>query len=208
MKTLTFVKQTAIVSFINSSVLFAPLASQALTVEEITNPRQDNGGWVTDMADILSDRTETELNNLITNLEQTNGTEIAVVTVPETTPAESPKAFATELFNYWGIGKAEEDNGILFLVSTGERRAEIETGYGMEGILPDAQVGNIIDTQVIPQFKQNDFDAGTLAGTKELITAAKTSTNQKPKTTEVFSQEPELSFDNDDQDWSLPFENP
>ncbi|MGL4883331.1 MAG: TPM domain-containing protein [Waterburya sp.] len=58
------------------------------------------------MAGILSDRTETELNNLITNLEQTNGTEIAVVTVSETTPAESPKAFATELFNYWGRRKS------------------------------------------------------------------------------------------------------
>ncbi len=179
MKTLTLVKQTAIYSFIGSTVLFAPLASQALTVEEVTNPRQDNGGWVTDMADVLSDRTETELNNLITNLEQTNGTEIAVVTVPETTPAESPKAFATELFNYWGIGKAEEDNGVLFLVSTGDKRVEIETGYGIESILPDAQVGNIIDTKVTPQYKKGNFDRGTLDGTKAIITALDSSTLSK-----------------------------
>jgi TPM domain len=146
MKTLTLVKQTAIYSFIGSTVLFAPLASQALTVEEVTNPRQNNGGWVTDMADILSDRTEGQLNQMIVELENRNGTEIAVVTVPETTPAESPKTFATQLFNYWGIGKAEENNGVLFLISTGDKRVEIETGYGIEAILPHTQVGNIIGT--------------------------------------------------------------
>ena len=54
---------------------------------------------------------------IIDNLERADGTEITVVTVLETAPAESPKTFATELFNYWGIGKAELDNGILFLIS-------------------------------------------------------------------------------------------
>lgn len=76
-----------------------------------------------------------------------------MVTVPETVPANSPKAFTTQLFNYWGIGKADQDNGVLFLVSTGDRRVEIETGYGIESILPDAQVGNIIDTKITPQLK-------------------------------------------------------
>lgn len=177
MKTLTTLKQTITLSFFGSTILFTPLASQALTVEDVINPRQDNDGWVTDMADILSDRTEAKLNHQISNLEQTNGTEIAVVTVPETSPADSPKTFATELFNYWGIGKAESDNGILFLISTGDRRVEIETGYGIEGILPDAQVGKIIDTTITPQYKQGNFDRGTLDGTNALISALLSVTN-------------------------------
>lgn len=171
MKTFNLFKQTATLSFIGSTVLFTPLKSQALTVEEVVNPQKTNGGWVTDMADILSDKTETELNRMITNLEQAEGTEIAVVTVPETTPADSPKAFATQLFNYWGIGKAEINNGVLFLISTGDRRVEIETGYGIESILPDAQVGNIINTKITPQYKQGNFDRGTLDGTSALISA-------------------------------------
>jgi uncharacterized protein len=73
------------------------------------------------------------------------------------------------LFNHWGIGKADEDNGVLFLISIGDRRVEIETGYGIEPILPDAQVGQIIETNITPPFKQGDFDAGTLAGTKALV---------------------------------------
>lgn len=150
-------------------LLCQPHPSYSLTPSEVPNPRQVYGGWVTDMANILSDDTETQLNQMISELEATNGAEIAIVTVPETQPSSSPKAFTTELFNTWGIGKAGDDNGILFLTSVGDRRVEIETGYGMEGILPDAQVGLIIDSKIKPHFKTGDFDRGTLAGTEALI---------------------------------------
>ena len=162
--------KTIALGFVGSTVLLAPLKSSALTVEEVVNPQNTKGEWVSDMADLLDDKTEAQLNRTIENLEQTNGAEIAVVTVPETAPASSPKAFTTELFNHWGIGKADIDNGILFLISEGDRRVEIETGYGIEGILPDAKVGNIIDTQITPQFKQDNFNQGTLDGTNALVT--------------------------------------
>ncbi|MDJ0535359.1 MAG: LemA family protein [Xenococcaceae cyanobacterium MO_207.B15] len=153
------------------AVFLFPLKSEALTVQEVPNPRQLYSGWVTDSAEILTDSTEARLNQMIEQLEAQNGTELAVVTVPETAPAASPKEFTTELFNYWGIGKKEKDNGVLFLISVGDRRVEIETGYGIEGILPDAKVGRIIDTKIKPRFKQGDFDGGTLAGTKALVVA-------------------------------------
>ena len=120
-----------------SLVLF-PLISHALTVQDVPNPQQQYGGWVTDKANILQESTETQLNQMISELEATTGAEIAVVTVPTTASATTPKAFTTELFNEWGIGKDGEDNGVLFLTSVGDRRVEIETGYGIEGILPDA----------------------------------------------------------------------
>ena len=179
MKTIALFQKIAIIT-ISSAVLLTPLVSEALTVEEVTNPKSTGNGWVTDMADILSDKTEIELNRLITNLEKTNGAEIAVVTLPETAPANSPKAFATQLFNYWGIGKAESDNGILFLISTADRRVEIETGYGIEDILADAEVSNIIDTKITPQYKQNNYDRGTLDGTTALVRAIESSTVQIP----------------------------
>ena len=92
-----------------------------------------------------------------------------MVTVRDTASEASPKDFATALFNHWGIGKAEADNGVLWLHSVGDRRVEIETGYGVEGILPDARVGRIIDDVVIPDFRRDDFDGGTLAGVEALI---------------------------------------
>jgi uncharacterized protein len=174
-------KQTIGTGIASAIALLTSLPSYALTIEEVPNPRQTDNGWVTDMADILSDRTEAKLNRLISNLEQTNGSEIAVVTVPETAPVESPKTFATQLFNYWGIGKAEVDNGVLFLISTGDKRVEIETGYGIEAILPDAQVGNIIDTKVTPQYKQGNYDRGTLDGTEAIVEAIDSSVLNESK---------------------------
>lgn len=173
MQSLAFVaKQTLCTGFLSLAISSFAAPSSALNVVEVPNPRK-TGGWVTDMTNILSDSTEAELNRLISDLEVQNGTEIAVVTVPETTPASTPKGFATTLFNYWGIGKQEQDNGVLFLISKGDRRVEIETGYGIERILPNAQVSSIIEQQITPQFKEGNFDKGTLAGTLSLLKVLK-----------------------------------
>ncbi|MGB3292922.1 MAG: TPM domain-containing protein [Phormidesmis sp.] len=146
-----------------------PLPVLAVSVDSVPNPREEDGNWVTDMAEALSDPTEVKLNQLIADLEAQNGSEVAVVTVPNTLPADSTKEFATDLFNAWGIGKAEADNGVLFLIDIGERRVEIETGYGIEEILPDAKVAEIIEQEITPSLKQGDYDSGTLAGTQALV---------------------------------------
>ena len=88
-------QSTSIVTSILFGVLFAPVATQAITFEEVPNPRIAYGGWVSDTADILSDSTEAKLNQMISELEAKNGAEIAVVTVKETSPSPSPKAFTT-----------------------------------------------------------------------------------------------------------------
>ncbi len=145
------------------------LPAIALTVEQVPNSRRINGGWVTDTANILTPQTEAQLNQMISELEAKNGSEIAVVTVSDTAPSATPKQFATALFNRLKIGKAGQNNGVLFLISTANRRVEIETGTGLQTILPNFFVSNIIKQQITPRFKQNDYDGGTIAGTKALV---------------------------------------
>ena len=178
-------------------IMTAP--STAIPIEDIPNPRQENGGWVTDMADMLSPSEEAELTQLISELEATEGHEIAVVTVPDTKPATTPKAFTTELFNSWGIGKAGEDNGVLFVVSKGDRRTEIEVGYGLEETLPDAQVGEILRSRVTPEFKQGNFNTGILSGTEALVTVLEGDTlvplAAPSKTTNTNSNTPPIGAD-------------
>jgi uncharacterized protein len=172
MKTVRFqVKRLLKASTFTVAFVLFPLVGLAVDVKDVPNPRQINNTWVTDMAGILDEPTEAQLNSVISQLERSNGTEVAVVTVPETAPSASPKEFTTALFKSWGIGKKGQDNGVLLLISKGDRRVEIETGYGVEAILPDAKVGNIISTQITPRFKQGDFKGGTLAGTKALVVA-------------------------------------
>jgi uncharacterized protein len=159
--------------FLGFSLVLFPLLSHALTVQEVPNPQQQYGGWVTDMANILSNQTETQLNRMISELEATTGAELAVVTVPTTAPYPSPKAFATALFNHWGIGKAGINNGVLFLTSVGDRRVEIETGYGVELLIPDATIATLINTEIIPRLRRRDWNGGILAGTQALVNELK-----------------------------------
>lgn len=180
------------------AIVLFPCVGLAVEVKDVPNPRQVNGTWVTDMAQMLDEPTEAQLNSMISQLERKNGTEIAVVTVPETSPAASPKEFTTQLFNYWGIGKKGKDNGVLLLISKGDRKVEIETGYGMEAILPDAKVGNIINTQITPRFKQGDFKGGTLAGTKALVVEIEkpqsSSVSQEPTPTAIATSTPQTTL--------------
>lgn len=147
------------------------LPAFAVTVKSVPNPRQTYGGWVVDMANLLPPEAEASLNQQISALETANGSEIAIVTVPDTTPSLTPKQFATELFNYWRIGQKGLNNGVLVLISEADRRVEIETGYGIVPILPNAQVREIIQSQIIPHFKQGDFVGGVMVGTQAVITA-------------------------------------
>ena len=162
-------KSILCVSFIFTLLIGATAPTLAISPQDVPNPRQVNGAWVADMADMLSPAEEAKLNGMLSALEAENGDEMAVVTVPDTAPAATPKAFATELFNQWEIGKAEKDNGVLFLVSEGDRRVEIEVGYGLEGLLTDAEAGEIIRTKITPQFKKGNFDQGILKGTESLV---------------------------------------
>jgi uncharacterized protein len=147
------------------TLIFFPLPSYALTVQDVPNPQKNSGGWVTDMAEILSPNTEAKLNQIISELERQTGDEIAVVTVPETTPAPSAKAFTTKLFSYWDIG----NKGVLFLFSKGDRRVEIRTGYGIESLLSSAQVSDIIQQEILPQFRQGNLEGGILAGIQSVV---------------------------------------
>lgn len=146
----------------------------AVSIEAVPNPRTDHGGWVTDMANMLSPETEAQLEQRITDLEAKNGCEIAVVTVPDTQPSASPKAFATSLFNTWKIGKADKNNGVLVLIAQKEHRVEVEVGRGLTTVLPNMNVTNLLATQVKPQFQQGKFDAGTLAGTQAIADVLET----------------------------------
>jgi uncharacterized protein len=155
----------ALVALAIASVFAEPLAS-------IPNPRTRDGTWVTDMPGTLRPDTVARLNATIGNLEQTNGVELAVVVI-RSLDGLSVEEAAARLFQLWGIGKKNKDNGLLFLWSTGDRRFRVEVGYGLEGVLPDGLVGAILDADVVPEFKSGRFDEGVLAGVDALVSVVR-----------------------------------
>lgn len=151
-------------------LLIAAVGAEPLT--GIPNPRTRDGSWVTDMSGTLRPETVARLNAMIGDLERTTGAEMAVVVIQSLDGLSVDEA-AVELFELWGIGKKDRDNGVLLLWSTGDRRLRVEVGYGLEGVLPDGKVGAILDAYVMPKFRSNQFDEGVLAGVEALISAAR-----------------------------------
>src|SRR6187549_3309911 len=152
-----------------------PLFVAAIGAEplgSIPNPRTRDGTWVTDMPGALRAETVARLNSTIGDLERTNGTEAAVVVI-KSLDGLSVEEAAAKLFQLWGIGKKNKDNGLLLLWSTGDRRVRVEVGYGLEGVLPDGKVGRILDAYVMPRFRSGQFDEGLLAGVDALLSAAR-----------------------------------
>jgi uncharacterized protein len=137
----------------------------AIGVEDVPNPRQQNR-WVSDTAQIIPAESEARLDALLERIHQQTQAEIAVVTVEVV--SGTPKQFATALFNHWGIGSAERNDGVLFLMVMGERRLEVEVGYGLEDSLPDGWLGGMQTSSMVPRFKQRDFAGGLEVGVIEV----------------------------------------
>ncbi|MFB0526174.1 MAG: YgcG family protein [bacterium] len=124
-------------------------------------------GYVNDFANLLPSSDVSRLTGLITELERKTTSEIAIVTL-ESIPEGDIESYAVDLFESWGIGKKGEDNGLLILVSVGERLVRIEVGYGLEGIITDGMAGEVIRQKIAPSFGKGQFGEGLFNGTAAL----------------------------------------
>jgi len=124
-------------------------------------------GWVNDFAKVISPEYKEKLNSLIEELEQKTTAEIAVVTIDSIAPYDE-QGYARLLFDNWKPGKKGKDNGVLVLLAVKERRWRIETGYGIEGILPDGLCGEIGRNSMVPYFKDGKYAEGLYSGTANI----------------------------------------
>ncbi len=133
--------------------------------------RQDARRFVSDPMNLLSPDVRDEADRRLKTLRDSTSAEVAVAIVPSLGDY-TVEEYAEKLFTSWGIGKKDKDNGLLILISPGSRKARIQTGYGMEGIIPDMRAREIIDRSIIPAMKKNDLDAaveGSVADVCEII---------------------------------------
>ena len=129
---------------------------------------QDARQYVSDPASLLSKPTRDSINALFATLEMSTGIEAAVVMLPSIGETD-PFDFSVELFRQWGIGKKKNDNGLLILYVEDQHKIRFTTGYGLEGILTDAQSKRIQTRYMIPFFKRNDRNTGMLQGCKAVV---------------------------------------
>ena len=147
--------------FLGLSVLaFAQLVPEK---PKIIYPVKDNVGLLT--------ATEKEnLNQKLIKYNDSTSTEIAVIIVP-TTSGEDINYLATMYGEKWGIGEKEQDNGIVFLIATEDRKFAIQQGRGVERYLTASVAGQILDYIVTPNFKKGLWYQGIDGGTTALMDA-------------------------------------
>lgn len=116
-------------------------------------------GAVNDFAGVIPPQYARAMNSLALEVLQKTGTSVVVATF-KSIGDNDPADFANKLYEAWGIGKKGEDKGVLIFLAVKERRVRIETGYGVEGILPDGRVGEILDRYVVPYLKKGNYGKG------------------------------------------------
>ena len=125
-------------------------------------------GWVTDAAEVIGPQEEASLSARLAEFERRSGRQMVVVTVPSL-HGQDIAPFTTALGNSWGIGRAEQDDGIILLVAPNERRGRIAVGLGLEQTLPDALCRQILEREIMPRFRDGRIASGIDAGVAALI---------------------------------------
>jgi uncharacterized protein len=145
-------------------LIFAP--SVILTAESVSSLPAPTG-YVNDFAGVLNQSTKSNLENLCTQVDRQAHAQIAVVTLKTLDNDQPIDEFATALEEKWKVGKKGTDRGILMLVVMNPRKYRIEVGYGLEGILNDAKVGDI-GRAMVPSLSQGDYNTGITLGVQQI----------------------------------------
>lgn len=118
---------------------------------------------VYDYYNLLSASEKSQLENKLIKYSDTTSTQIVVAIIPST-KGENILYLGAQWGEKWGIGQEKEDNGVLILLARDDRRIAINTGKGVEHLLTDAMSRRIIERDIIPYFKLNDYAAGLNRG--------------------------------------------
>lgn len=135
---------------------------------EFPNPT----GYINDFAGVLDASQRASIDQTLRAFEQQTSNEISVAIISSLEGLDE-FTYAHELFSKWKPGKADKNNGILFLIAIGDRAAFVEVGKGLEGALPDSLTGTILRNEVFPFFKAGNYVGGVKQGVAAIIQATK-----------------------------------
>lgn len=127
---------------------------------------------VTDQTHTLTAEQIARLEEKLVAFDDSTSNQIAVVIV-KTVGDYDINEYALQLGRKWGVGNKGKNNGVVLLVALGDRKISIQTGYGLEGALPDIYTKRIIENDIKPHFKEADYYGGIEAGTDAIISLIK-----------------------------------
>jgi uncharacterized protein len=134
-------------------------------------PKPNPPRLVNDAAQVLSPEQAEILERKLVALDDSTSNQIVVVLI-RSLGDYAIEDYAVKLFREWGIGDKKKNNGILILASIDDRKIRIEVGFGLEGAIPDAVTSNIIQNDIVPNFKAGNYYRGIDQAVESLTKAA------------------------------------
>jgi uncharacterized protein len=125
-------------------------------------------GRIVDNAALLNASDKSRLESLLARQESGTTDQVVVVTL-KSLQGTTIEDFGYQLGRHWGIGQKDKNNGVLLIVAPNERKVRIEVGYGLEGKLTDATAKIIIETKIVPAFKDGKFADGIISGAGAIV---------------------------------------
>lgn len=141
----------------------APFAALAQSLPARPEPPR----LMNDLGNMVSNEGAEVIENTLVDMWRRTGIQMAVVTVGNL-GGRTIEDYTVKLFEAWGIGEAGKDNGLLLLFAAEEREVRFETGYGLEGDLPDSFLGRVIDDAIVPAMKRGDV-AGAITSAINMV---------------------------------------
>jgi uncharacterized protein len=129
--------------------------------------------YVTDSAGVIPRGEIVQLNRRLNAFERETSNQIVAAVFPSLPEGASLEDFAQRLYSSWKPGTKKNANGVLILVFVKERKVRIQSGYGLEGALPDALCSRIIRETMVPAFRDGNFGSGLAAGVQAVMQATK-----------------------------------
>lgn len=165
-------------------ILFLSVSSFATAnVQEVPNLH----ARVTDPTGLLSAGQRSHIEQLLQVLEQSKGSQVAVLIVSTTQP-EAIEEYSMRVVEKWKVGRKNIDDGVLLLIARQDRKIRIEVGYGLEGAIPDITAGRIINEYITPEFRRGDFYGGILAGVSQITNLINGESLPAPTTSQGASE--------------------
>ena len=129
--------------------------------------------YFNDFASLVDSQTAEKLNRQLEEFERQTSNQLLVVVYPSLPPDAAIEDFTQDAFRAWKPGQQGRNNGAILFVFVKDRKMRIQTGYGLEGALPDAICKRIISDEIAPRFQARDFAGGLTAGVNAMIAATR-----------------------------------
>ena len=129
--------------------------------------------YFNDYAHVASASTASSLDGELENFERQTSNQIVVAVYPKLQTDDSLDNYCYRIFQAWGVGQKKNNNGAVLFVFAQDHKTRIQTGYGLEGALPDVTCQQILDNEIKPHFRQGDYDGGFTAAVHAMMAATK-----------------------------------